>query len=105
MKALEEKLEQAKKETAEVEDRNKDLQAEISKLENTKVERENEYAQAEQEKKDILIPEIERMMQLIRQTKESIARGSDEILEQDAKNETLSAQIEAQETKQQQLRD
>jgi len=45
------------------------------------------------------------MMQLIRQTKESIARGGDEILEQDAKNETLTAQIEAQETKQQQLRD
>jgi len=72
LKALEEKLEQAKKETAEVDDRNQALQAEISKLENTKVERENEYAQAEQEKKDILIPEIERMMQLIKQTKESI---------------------------------
>lgn len=45
------------------------------------------------------------MMSLIRQTKESIARGGEEIVEQDIKNEALAEQIEAQELKQNQLRD
>jgi hypothetical protein len=39
------------------------------------------------------------MAHLIRQTKESLTRGAEEILEQDSKNETLSSQIEAQELK------
>ena len=59
MKALEEKLDIAKKDTAQVDENNQGYQSEISKLENQKVERENEYAQAEQKKKDELNPIID----------------------------------------------
>lgn len=45
------------------------------------------------------------MMQLIKQTKESLTRGAEEIQEQDSKNETLQNQIDAQEGKMQSLRD
>jgi chromosome segregation ATPase len=59
LKALEEKLDIAKKDTAQVDENNQGYQSEISKLENQKVERENEYAQAEQKKKDELNPIID----------------------------------------------
>lgn len=72
LKALEERLESVKKETAEVDAAVIQLSIEYSRLDNVRVEQVNEYAQREQEKKDMLIPEIEHMRQLIAQTKKEL---------------------------------
>ena len=65
IKGLEERLDVVKKETNEVEERCQLLQQQISKHENEKVEKETEIAQKEVEKKNELIPEIERRRKAI----------------------------------------
>ena len=45
MKSLEERLEQVKKDTNEVDDRNQALQSNIAKLENQKTDLDSEYEQ------------------------------------------------------------
>ena len=45
MKSLEERLEQVKKDTNEVDDRNQSLQSTIAKLENQKTDLDSEYEQ------------------------------------------------------------
>lgn len=69
IKGLEERLDVVKKETNEVEERCQLLQQQISKHENEKVEKETEIAQKEVEKKNELIPEIERRRKAIEQLK------------------------------------
>lgn len=103
MKALEEKLDLAKKDTAQVDENNQMHQSEISKLENMKVERENEYAQAEQRKKDELNPLIDDCAKDIAAIKLELQKGVEDIMEQELKNKDLESRIQAQDQRLQQL--
>lgn len=80
LKALEEKLEVAKKDTAVVDQRNQQLQSDISRREIQKVEKENEFAQAETRKKEELNPLIDECSRDINQLREEIAQGEDKIV-------------------------
>lgn len=103
LKALEEKLDLAKKDTAQVDENNQMHQSEISKLENMKVERENEYAQAEQRKKDELNPLIEDCAKDIQQVKLELQRGVEDMQDSELKNKDLELRIALQEQKLQAL--
>ena len=89
LRALEEKLEHAKKDTALVDDNNQYFQSQISKLETAKVESENEYAQAEQKKKDELNPIIDETIKDIANIRVEQVRGTEEIQQQELDNEKL----------------
>jgi chromosome segregation ATPase len=93
LKALDEKLEMAKKETATVDENNQQLTAEISKLENMKVERENEYAQAEQKKREELLPLIEECQKEIHSIHVDARQCDQEMDKQERENEQLQEKI------------
>lgn len=81
LKALEEKLEAAKKDTAIVDQRNQQLQSDISRKEIQKVEKENEFAQAETRKKEELCPLIDECEKDIQQLQEEISHGEEKIVQ------------------------
>ena len=83
-----------KKETADVEGTVIQLSNDVSKLENQKIEQQNQFAQREQEKRDILVPEIERMQQMILSTKRDLEQGDDQLAKGDADNAQLELEIE-----------
>jgi Skp family chaperone for outer membrane proteins len=56
---LQEKLDAARKDTAQVETLNMTRNTEISKLESEVLEKQNQYKQAQQKKKDELNPKID----------------------------------------------
>ena len=86
MKSLEERLEQVKKDTNEVDDRNQTLQSNIAKLENQKQDLDSEYEQKKLDQKNFLEPEIERMKELIAQRRAQLEEGTEAIEKQQTDN-------------------
>lgn len=77
MNSLEERLEQVKKDTNEVDDRNQHLSSTIAKLENEKQDKVSEYEQKKLDQKNFLEPEIERMKALIAERKQQLEEGAE----------------------------
>ena len=93
MKSLEERLEQVKKDTNEVLDRNHTLQSTIAQLENRKQDLDSEYEQKKQAQKDFLEPEIERMKALIAERKQQLEEGAEAIEKQQTENKELEERL------------
>ena len=93
MKSLEERLEQVKKDTNEVDDRNQALQSNIAKLENQKTDLDSEYEQKKLDQKNFLEPEIEKIKELIATRKAELTEGVESIEKQQSENKELDEKL------------
>ena len=103
MNSLEERLEQVKKDTNEVDDRNQHLSSTIAKLENEKQDKVSEYEQKKLDQKNFLEPEIERMKALIAERKQQLEEGAEAIEKQEADRTELETQLEGLSNKREEL--
>ena len=94
LKQLEEKLDTAKKETNEVDERNTLLSSEISRLESLKQEQASNFAMEEQAKRDALIPEIAQLKSWIENEKRAISHAETHYDELIKRNEELEKKLE-----------
>ena len=94
LKQLEEKLDIAKKETNEVDERNTLLSSEISRLESLKQEQASNFAMEEQAKRDALIPEIAQLKSWIENEKRAISHAETHYDELIKRNEELEKKLE-----------